>query len=78
MEKNRYKNDYREHVRCGMQRRVNILMSDIPKKGNISSETEKIFKVSRDKIFLKQNLNLYIKRTHPVLGNSDSYAGEDI
>lgn len=60
MEKNRCKNDYREHVRCGMQRRVNILMTDVPKKGNISSETEKKFKDSRDKIFLKQSLNLYL------------------
>lgn len=35
-------------------------MTDVPKKGNISSETEKKFKDSRDKIFLKQSLNLYL------------------
>lgn len=30
------------------------------------------------KMFPKQSLNLYMKRTHPVLGNSDSNAGEVI
>lgn len=61
MGKNRYKNYYTEHVRYGMQRRVNILMTYAPKKGDTASETEKIFKRPIDKNFLKQSLSIHQK-----------------
>lgn len=53
MENNSYKNDYREHVRYQIQRRVNILMTDVPKIGNIENEIKKIFKGPINKNFLK-------------------------
>lgn len=43
---------------------------------NTSNETKKIFKNLIDENVPKIELNLSIKRTHPVLGNSDSCAGE--